>query len=87
LAFIEQHDPLFLALDIEQLSAFSVEHSLADFDSTAHLSIEAFFTFEAFTEQHDPDFSLLADVFTAQDSPPAKTMDAEATRAATDRAI
>lgn len=87
MAFIEQHDPLFLALDMEQLSDFSMEHSLLDFASIEHLSIDAFLTFEAFMEQHEPDFAADADAFTPQDSPPANTIAAEAKSAPADRTI
>ncbi|HBB25694.1 MAG TPA: hypothetical protein DCZ59_05460 [Bacteroidetes bacterium] len=61
LAFIEQHEPLFFALDIEQLCAFSVEHSLDDFASTEHLSAEVFLPAVDFIEQQDA-FSDLAAV-------------------------
>lgn len=84
---MEQHDPLFLALDMEQLSDFSIEHSLLDFASIEHLSIDAFFTFEAFIEQHEPDFAADAEVFVPQDSPPANTIAVEAKSATADRTI
>jgi hypothetical protein len=70
-AFIEQHEPLFFALDIEQLCAFSVEHSLVDFASTAHLSADTFLTAEAFVEQQEA-FSDFAPVLVVPVPPPAK---------------
>ena len=87
MAFIEQHDPLFLALDMEQLSDFSIEHSFVDFASIEHLSIDAFLTFEAFMEQHEPDFADVVVAFVPHDSPPAKTITVEAKRALIDKAI
>jgi hypothetical protein len=70
LAFIEQHDPLFFALDIEQLWAFSVEHSLDDFASTAHLSEEDFLLAVDFIEQQEA-FSDFAAVLVVPVPPPA----------------
>lgn len=72
---------------MEQLSDFSMEHSLLDFASFEHLSIDAFLTFVAFEEQHEPDFVDDADALVPQDSPPAKTIAVEAKSALTDRTI
>ncbi len=72
---------------MEQLSDFSMEHSLLDFASIEHLSMDAFLTFEAFMEQHEPDFADDAAAFVPQDSPPARTIEVEAKSALTDRTI
>lgn len=84
---MEQHEPLFFVLAMEQLSAFSMEHSLLDFASIEHLSIDAFLTVEAFIEQHDPDFAEADVAFVPQDSPPARTIAVEANSALSDRTI
>jgi len=63
-AFIEQQEaPSFLALAVEQLAAFSVEHSFDDLAAVVQWSSETFLTAAVdFPEQHEaPDFALAAE--------------------------
>ena len=84
-AFMEQQDPpSFLALDIEQLAAFSAVHSFAL--EALQWSSDAFFAEAPFIEQHDDE--LLAFAVAEQDSLlPAYAADAHANAPTTIRAI